>query len=64
MSPGMKKRIRRGEYDFPNPEWSSVSQQGNSCSMSTTSDVNLGVDVEVKGVAYGSNVFIYHMYIL
>ncbi|XP_031571617.1 MAP kinase-activated protein kinase 2-like [Actinia tenebrosa] len=27
MSPGMKKRIRHGEYDFPNPEWSNVSPQ-------------------------------------
>ncbi|EDO40421.1 predicted protein [Nematostella vectensis] len=27
ISPGMKKRIRQGQYDFPNPEWSYVSQQ-------------------------------------
>lgn len=26
ISPGMKKRIRTGEYDFPNPEWQNVSQ--------------------------------------
>ena len=25
MSPGMKKRIRTGQYDFPNPEWKHVS---------------------------------------
>ncbi|KAG0429292.1 hypothetical protein HPB47_023786 [Ixodes persulcatus] len=26
ISPGMKKRIRAGQYDFPNPEWKNVSQ--------------------------------------
>ncbi|CAK1546486.1 unnamed protein product [Leptosia nina] len=25
ISPGMKKRIRLGQYDFPEPEWSNVS---------------------------------------
>ncbi|XP_002742135.1 MAP kinase-activated protein kinase 2-like [Saccoglossus kowalevskii] len=25
ISPGMKKRIRNGQYEFPNPEWSEVS---------------------------------------
>ncbi|BES91207.1 Map kinase-activated protein kinase [Nesidiocoris tenuis] len=25
ISPGMKKRIRTGQFDFPNPEWSNVS---------------------------------------
>ncbi|XP_065080369.1 MAP kinase-activated protein kinase 2 [Ochlerotatus camptorhynchus] len=26
ISPGMKTRIRTGQYDFPNPEWKNVSQ--------------------------------------
>ncbi|XP_039971826.1 MAP kinase-activated protein kinase 2 [Xiphias gladius] len=26
ISPGMKKRIRMGQYEFPNPEWSDVSE--------------------------------------
>lgn len=26
ISPGMKKRIRTGQFDFPDPEWSNVSQ--------------------------------------
>jgi serine/threonine protein kinase len=26
ISPGMKTRIRSGQYDFPNPEWRDVSQ--------------------------------------
>ena len=28
ISPGMKKRIRQGQYEFPNPEWSNVSRHG------------------------------------
>ena len=28
ISPGMKKRIRQGQYSFPDPEWSNVSTQG------------------------------------
>lgn len=28
ISPGMKKRIRMGRYEFPNPEWSDVSEEG------------------------------------
>lgn len=27
ISPGMKTRIRTGQYDFPNPEWQNVSEQ-------------------------------------
>jgi mitogen-activated protein kinase-activated protein kinase 2 len=26
ISPGMKNRIRMGQYTFPNPEWQNVSQ--------------------------------------
>lgn len=26
ISPGMKRRIRMGQYEFPNPEWSDVSE--------------------------------------
>ncbi|NXO27689.1 MAPK2 kinase, partial [Cisticola juncidis] len=29
ISPGMKKRIRMGQYEFPNPEWSEVSEEGS-----------------------------------
>lgn len=28
MSPGMKKRIRNGQYGFPADEWSDVSEEG------------------------------------
>lgn len=28
ISPGMKRRIRMGQYEFPNPEWSEVSEEG------------------------------------
>lgn len=30
ISPGMKKRIRMGQYEFPNPEWSEVSEEGKN----------------------------------
>lgn len=28
ISPGMKRRIKMGQYEFPNPEWSEVSEEG------------------------------------
>lgn len=28
ISPGMKRRIRLGQYGFPKPEWSEVSEDG------------------------------------
>lgn len=28
ISPGMKKRIRAGQYDFPDTEWRHVSKDG------------------------------------
>lgn len=30
ISPGMKRRIRMGQYEFPNPEWSDVSEEGKA----------------------------------
>ncbi|TNN48737.1 MAP kinase-activated protein kinase 2 [Liparis tanakae] len=30
ISPGMKRRIRNGQYDFTNPEWCDVSEEGSS----------------------------------
>lgn len=30
ISPGMKKRIRQGQYTFPDPEWTNVSSEGVS----------------------------------
>lgn len=30
ISPGMKKRIRQGQYSFPDPEWTRVSQEAKS----------------------------------
>ena len=27
MSPGMKRRIRLGQYEFPKPEWDEVSNE-------------------------------------
>ncbi|XP_036839582.1 uncharacterized protein LOC110528145 [Oncorhynchus mykiss] len=35
ISPGMKQRIRMGQYNFPNPEWAEVSEEGgdDQCSV-------------------------------
>jgi len=30
ISPGMKKRIRNGQYTFPSPEWEAVSEQAKT----------------------------------
>lgn len=30
ISPGMKRRIRMGQYEFPNPEWAEVSQEAKN----------------------------------
>lgn len=30
ISPGMKKRIRNGQYTFPSPEWDAVSEEAKS----------------------------------
>lgn len=30
ISPGMKQRIRLGQYEFPNPEWADVSEEGQA----------------------------------
>ncbi|XP_077999896.1 MAP kinase-activated protein kinase 3-like [Glandiceps talaboti] len=30
ISPGMKKRIRNGQYEFPDPEWSNVSEEAKN----------------------------------
>lgn len=30
ISPGMKTRIRTGQYDFPSPEWNSVSNHAKN----------------------------------
>ena len=35
ISPGMKRRIREGQYTFPDPEWKNVSDQGMYIFLST-----------------------------
>lgn len=37
ISPGMKRRIRMGQYEFPNPEWADVSQEGEWISFTFSS---------------------------
>lgn len=35
----MKRRIRMGQYEFPNPEWAEVSQEGEGASTYDQHDV-------------------------
>ena len=58
ISPGMKKRIRMGQYEFPNPEWSEVSEEGKSgprhglspgCVVSLGSALNLAALLRLGG---------------
>ena len=40
ISPGMKKRIRQGQYNFPDPEWTHVTKEG-ACMCTTWARVGL-----------------------
>ena len=42
ISPGMKKRIRNGQYEFPAAEWSCISHDGN---LEYSSDQCIGMNV-------------------
>lgn len=37
----MKRRIRMGQYEFPNPEWAEVSEEGEMHFMSILLSVKL-----------------------
>jgi len=51
ISPGMKKRIRSGQYEFPNPEWKNVSNEAKdlikSC-LKTNPEERLTIDQVFK----------------
>lgn len=42
ISPGMKQRIRLGQYEFPNPEWADVSEEGQSFGINGTNNRKRG----------------------
>ncbi|KAK2718447.1 MAP kinase-activated protein kinase 2-like [Artemia franciscana] len=47
MSPGMKKRIRAGQYDFPGPEWKAITQDAKDLIkglLQTDSEKRLTID--------------------
>lgn len=41
ISPGMKQRIRLGQYEFPDPEWADVSEEGQSFGINATNNQNM-----------------------
>ncbi|XP_050411730.1 MAP kinase-activated protein kinase 2 [Patella vulgata] len=51
ISPGMKKRIRNGQYEFPNPEWNRVSQDAKDLIrglLKTDPDERMDIDAVIK----------------
>jgi len=51
ISPGMKKRIRSGQYEFPNPEWKNVSNQAKDLikgCLKTNPEERLTIDQVIK----------------
>ena len=53
ISPGMKKRIRAGQYDFPKSEWSAVSSEVlltlACCFLAFTHSLSLSLSLTKKG---------------
>jgi len=51
ISPGMKRRIRSGQYEFPNPEWSNVSKDAieliKGC-LKTNPEERLSIDQVIR----------------
>jgi len=51
ISPGMKKRIRSGQYEFPNPEWKNVSNDAKDLikgCLKTNPEERLTIDQVIK----------------
>ena len=51
ISPGMKKRIRSGQYEFPKPEWTNVSQDAKDLikgCLKTNPDERLTIDEVIR----------------
>jgi len=52
ISPGMKRRIRSGQYEFPRPEWSNVSQDCKNLirgCLKTNPEERLTIDEVIEG---------------
>ncbi|KAK7895540.1 hypothetical protein WMY93_020865 [Mugilogobius chulae] len=54
ISPGMRQRIRRGEYEFPDPEWDEVSDEGGMTSALATMRVDYDQE-KIKPLDLSSN---------
>lgn len=52
ISPGMKRRIRMGQYEFPNPEWAEVSQEGENMHECVVQTLNEVVKLDDRQFSY------------
>lgn len=62
ISPGMKNRIKTGQFDFPSPEWNNVSNDAKtliSSMLSVDPSVRLTINevVKHKWIAVSVNIF-------
>ena len=60
MSPGMKKRIRLGQFEFPKPEWAEVSNEAKELirgCLKTNPEERLTIDqvIQTKWVSVSSS---------
>ncbi|BFZ08384.1 hypothetical protein BsWGS_11423 [Bradybaena similaris] len=61
ISPGMKKRIRNGQYEFPNPEWSQVSNSAKDLIrglLHTDPDKRLTIEQVMQNKWVSANTFV------
>ena len=61
ISPGMKKRIRNGQYSFPNPEWSDVSDEGKN---SPVAEISCYESVKISAYVLQSTLTVLNRYYL
>ena len=66
LSPGMKKRIRLGQFDFPKPEWSEVSDEAKDLirgCLKTNPQERLTIDqvMETKWISVSNSILTYFM---
>jgi len=66
MSPGMKKRIRLGQFDFPKPEWSEVSDEAKDLirgCLKTNPQERLTIDqvIETKWISVSNSPIAYFL---
>lgn len=71
ISPGMKNRIKTGQYDFPSPEWDNVSNDAKTLissmlSVDPSTRLTINEIVKHKWIAvsikdFNSLIYFYHL---